>query len=125
MNLNVTPSEKRPFRDRPGEHTCVGLNDINVDVLNGPVPIQSFHHNDQWQTLEGVDELMGQAVAGPARAVLCRYGPRKGILIYGGSLGLSLAGAGLPVIWTEKPEQLPDTVQTALGVEAFTTTLGE
>jgi hypothetical protein len=115
----VKPSQHRPFRDRPGEHNCVGLQDIEVEVLAGPAPIQSYCNQGQWQSLEGVSELMEQAVPCPAQAVLCQYGPMRGILIWGGPLGLSLAGSGVPVIWTQKPEELPETVRKALGVTKF------
>jgi len=119
MTINVKPSERRPFRDGAGDFSCVGLRDIEVDVLAGPAPIRSFRNREQWQMLEGVYEVLDQAVGGPASAVLCQYGPLRGVLVYGGPLGLNLAGSGVPVIWTQDVEDLPADVQQALGMERY------
>lgn len=116
MTIQVKASEHRPFRDGSGDYTCVGLQEINVEVLAGPAPIRSFRNQGQWQALEGVYEVMNEAVGGPAHAVLCHYGPMRGVVIYGGPLGINLAGNGVPVIWTQDPEDVPAEVRDALGL---------
>ena len=119
MKLKVQPSERRQFRDGSGDFSCVGLQEIEVEVHAGPTPIKSFRNQGTWQPLEGVYELLDNAVGGPANAVLCQYGPMRGILIVGGPLGLNLAGSGVPVIWTQEAGDLPDEVQKQLGVDKF------
>jgi hypothetical protein len=119
MKVSVKPSERRQFRDGSGDFTCVGLNEIEVEVHSGPAPIRLFRNRGEWQPLEGVYELLDNAVGGPANAVLCHYGPMRGILVYGGPLGLNLAGDGVPVIWTQDVDDLPPEVQKQLEVEKF------
>lgn len=119
MTISVKPSEHRPFRDGGGEFSCVGLQEIEVEIEAGPAPIRSYRNGEEWQRLEGIYEMMDHAVGGPANAVLCRYGPMRGILVYGGPLGLNLAGSGVPVIWTQEVDDLPPEVQQALDVSRF------
>lgn len=119
MKITVKPSERRQFRDGTGDFTCVGLQEIEVEVQAGPAPIRSFRNQGQWQPVEGVYEVLDCAAGGPANAVLCQYGPMRGVLIYGGPLGINIAGSGVPVIWTQEADDLPPDVQAALGVDKF------
>lgn len=119
MTISVKPSEQRPFRDGAGSFSCVGLQEIEVQVEAGPTPIRSYRNKGEWQRLEGIYDVLDMAVGGPAHAVLCHYGPMRGVLIYGGPLGLNLSGSGVPVIWTQEVDDLPADVQQALDIAKF------
>lgn len=119
MKLSVKPSEKRQFRDRPGDFTCVGLQEIEVDVEAGPEQVRLYRNQGDWQPVEGIYDVMEQAAGGAAHAVLCRYGPMRGILIYGGQFGLNINGGGVPVIWTQDVDDVQPEVRARLGVDKF------